>query len=178
MGSPNLGLGRLGRITTATLPVEDRMASPRKGPPVHVVPSKTQPGKFVAREEGAPKPFTRPATQAEAIERGKPVARANQSELVIHGRTGRLETVTATVTIRTHRKTRSTKPRAETKGGPMGPALSLCRHCTRKAARWPHLQRAVSPKREPSIGDRGVPTRSLATGSLYTPGKACVQLLA
>lgn len=66
------------------------MAPEKKGPDVHVVPSKTQPGKFVAREAGADKPFTRPATQAESIERGKPVARANQSELVIHGRDGKI----------------------------------------------------------------------------------------
>ena len=62
----------------------------KKGPSVHVVPSQTTPGKFVAREASSDRPFTRPASQATTIERAKPVARENQSELVIHGRDGRI----------------------------------------------------------------------------------------
>ena len=62
----------------------------KKGPSVHVVPSKTQPGKFVAREAGSEKPFTRPASQDKTIERATPVARQNQSELVIHRRNGQI----------------------------------------------------------------------------------------
>lgn len=60
----------------------------KKGPNVHVVPSKTQPGKFVAKEAGNPKPITRPATQADTIKKAIPVAKENKSEVVIHGRDG------------------------------------------------------------------------------------------
>jgi hypothetical protein len=62
----------------------------KKGPSVHVVPSQTQPGKFVAREAGSARPFTRPASQDQTIERAKPVAQQNQSELVIHRRNGQI----------------------------------------------------------------------------------------
>lgn len=61
---------------------------PKKGPSVHVVPSKSQPGKFVAKEAGNPTPLTRPASQAKTIEKAKPIATGNQSELVIHRRDG------------------------------------------------------------------------------------------
>ena len=63
---------------------------PRKGPNVHVVPSATKPGKFVAKEAGNPKPITRPATQAATIAKAIPVAKANQSEVVIHGRNAKI----------------------------------------------------------------------------------------
>jgi hypothetical protein len=66
------------------------MAPEKKGPDVHVVPSKTQPGKFVAREAGADKPFTRPATQAKSIDKAIPVAKANKSDVVIHGRDNKI----------------------------------------------------------------------------------------
>lgn len=62
----------------------------KKGPSIHVVPSASRPGKFVAKEAGNPKPITRPATQAKTIEKAKPIAQANQSELVTHGRDGRI----------------------------------------------------------------------------------------
>lgn len=61
------------------------MAAKKKGPDVHVVP---QGNKFVVKEEGNPKPRSRPATQAESIEKAKPIARKNQSELVVHRRDG------------------------------------------------------------------------------------------
>lgn len=60
----------------------------RKHPNVHVVPSKTQPGKFVAKEEGNPKPITRPASQADTVKKAIPVAKHNESDVVIHGRDG------------------------------------------------------------------------------------------
>jgi len=63
---------------------------PKKGPSVHVVPSSTKPGKFVAKEAGNPTPITRPATQARTIEKATPVAKQNRSELVIHGRNGQI----------------------------------------------------------------------------------------
>lgn len=62
----------------------------KKGPSVHVVPSKTQPGKFVVKEAGNPKPVTRPATQAESIAKAIPIAKANHSELVTHNRQGQI----------------------------------------------------------------------------------------
>ena len=65
------------------------MAS-KKGPSVHVVPSKTQPGKFVAKEAGKAQPMTRPATQAKSIEKAVPMAKQNKSEVVIHGRDGKI----------------------------------------------------------------------------------------
>lgn len=61
---------------------------PKKGPSIHVVPSQEQPGKFVAKEAGNPSPITRPASQAKTIERATPIAKANQSEVVIHRRDG------------------------------------------------------------------------------------------
>ena len=60
----------------------------KKGPSVHVVPSQTTPGKFVGKIEGNPKPVTRPASQEATIERVTPIARRNQSEVVIHRRDG------------------------------------------------------------------------------------------
>lgn len=61
-----------------------------KGPNVHVVPASTKPGKFVAKEAGNSKPITRPATQAATIERAIPIAKQNHSEVVIHGRNGKI----------------------------------------------------------------------------------------
>ena len=62
----------------------------KKGPSVHVVPSQSRPGKFVAKEAGKSKAITRPATQAATIEKARPVAKQNKSELVIHGRDGKI----------------------------------------------------------------------------------------
>jgi hypothetical protein len=62
----------------------------KKGPSVHVVPSKTAPGKFVVKEAGNPKPITRPATQRESIDKAIPVAKKNESEVVIHGRDAKI----------------------------------------------------------------------------------------
>jgi len=64
------------------------MASAKKGPNVHVVPSPTQQGKFVAKEAGNPKPITRPSTQAATIEKAISVAKHNLSEVIIHRRDG------------------------------------------------------------------------------------------
>lgn len=66
------------------------MAGGKKGPSVHVVKSATQRSKFVAKEAGNPKPITRPATQAATIAKAIPVAKQNKSEVVIHGRDGRI----------------------------------------------------------------------------------------
>jgi Uncharacterized protein conserved in bacteria (DUF2188) len=60
----------------------------KKGPSVHVVPSQTQPGKFVGKVEGNPKPVTRPDTQERTIEKVTPIAKRNESEVVIHRRDG------------------------------------------------------------------------------------------
>ena len=59
-----------------------------KGKSVHVVPSKTQPGKFVNKVEGNPTPISRPATQAKSIEKAIPVAKKNHAEVVIHRKDG------------------------------------------------------------------------------------------
>jgi len=64
------------------------MASPKKGPNLHVVPSPTAPGKFVVKEAGNPTPLTRSATQERSIEKAVPLAKANHSEVVIHRRDG------------------------------------------------------------------------------------------
>lgn len=64
------------------------MASRKKGPDVHVVPTPAHPGKFIAKEAGNPKPITRPASQSSTIAKAIPVAKANQSEVVIHRRDG------------------------------------------------------------------------------------------
>jgi hypothetical protein len=60
----------------------------KKGPSVHVVPSKTQPGKFVVKEAGKPQPVTRPASQSASIAKAVPIAKQNKSEVVIHRRDG------------------------------------------------------------------------------------------
>jgi hypothetical protein len=60
----------------------------KKGPSIHVVPSKAQPGKFVAKEAGNSKPVTRPASQEKTIEKAIPLAKQNKSEVVIHRRDG------------------------------------------------------------------------------------------
>jgi len=62
----------------------------KKGPNIHVVPSQTRPGKFVAKEAGNPKPLTRPATQTETAKKATPIAKENQSDVVIHGRDGKI----------------------------------------------------------------------------------------
>lgn len=62
----------------------------KKGPNVHVVPSQTQPGKFVVKEAGNPKPLTRPATQEKSIEKAVPLAKEHQSDVVIHRRDGEI----------------------------------------------------------------------------------------
>lgn len=62
----------------------------KKGPSVRVVKAQFQPNKVVATVEGTPKPITRPATQAATIAKAIPVAKKNQSEVVIHGRDGRI----------------------------------------------------------------------------------------
>jgi hypothetical protein len=59
-----------------------------KGRSVHVVPSKTTPGTFVNKVEGNPNPISRPSTQQKSIAKAIPVARRNQSEVVIHRRDG------------------------------------------------------------------------------------------
>lgn len=50
------------------------MASPQKGPSLHVVPAKTAPRKFVVKEAGNPTPITRPATQVKTQEKAIPGA--------------------------------------------------------------------------------------------------------
>jgi len=65
--------------------MEDKMASGKKGPSVHVVPSGP---KFVAKEAGSTKPLARPGSQAAAIKAAIPVAKHNKSEVVIHRRDG------------------------------------------------------------------------------------------
>ena len=64
--------------------------STKKGPNLHVVPSATQPGKFVVKEAGNPKPITRPSTQGNSIEKAIPIAKQNHSEVVTHGRDGKI----------------------------------------------------------------------------------------
>ena len=67
------------------------MAKFSKGPNVHVVPVQTPSGpKFTIKEVGSGQPLIRPTTQNRAIERGRLVARGNQSELVIHRPTGQI----------------------------------------------------------------------------------------
>jgi Uncharacterized protein conserved in bacteria (DUF2188) len=62
----------------------------KKGRSVHVVPSPTTPGKFVNKLEGGTRAISRPTTQAKSIEKAIPVAKQNRSEIVIHGRDGRV----------------------------------------------------------------------------------------
>ena len=64
------------------------MASTKKGPNLHVVPTPKAPGKFVVKEAGNPTPLTRPASQNRSIEKAIPVAKRHQSEVVIHRRDG------------------------------------------------------------------------------------------
>ena len=67
------------------------MASQKKGPAVHVVPTQTASGrKFTIKEAGKDQPLIRPTTQERAIERGRPIAQENQSELVIHRPNGQI----------------------------------------------------------------------------------------
>lgn len=65
------------------------MATSKKGPDAHVVPNPGGKG-FVVKVAGNPTPVTRPATQERSIEKARPIARANHSEIVIHGRNGRI----------------------------------------------------------------------------------------
>ena len=60
------------------------MSTEKKGPNLHVVPSQTQPGKFVVKEAGNPTPVTRPSSQGRAVEKAIPMAKQNHSEVVIH----------------------------------------------------------------------------------------------
>ncbi len=60
----------------------------KKGANIHVVPSASKPGKFVAKEEGNPKALTRPASQTATAQKAVPMARQNQSDVVIHRRDG------------------------------------------------------------------------------------------
>jgi hypothetical protein len=62
--------------------------SDKKGPNLHVVPSQTQPGKFVVKEAGNPTPVTRPSSQERSVEKAIPMAKQNHSEVVIHRRDG------------------------------------------------------------------------------------------
>lgn len=62
----------------------------KKGPSVHVVPSKSTPGKFVVKVAGKPQPVTRPSTQAASIKKAIPLAKANESEVVIHNKKGQI----------------------------------------------------------------------------------------
>lgn len=67
------------------------MPKPSKGPNVHVVPVHTPSGtKFTVKEAGKAQPLIRPTTQERALERARPVARENQSELVIHRPNGKI----------------------------------------------------------------------------------------
>lgn len=67
------------------------MGKSNKGPSVHVVPVRTPSGtKFTVKEVGNPQPLIRPTTQERAIERARPIARENQSELVTHRPNGQI----------------------------------------------------------------------------------------
>lgn len=65
----------------------------KKGRSIHVIPSATTPGKFVLKVEGNSKVSSRPASQAEAIKKAIPIAKRNQSEVVIHHRDGTIRDV-------------------------------------------------------------------------------------
>lgn len=88
MGSADTGLATMKAITTTTLSMGDEMAAGKRGPNVHVVPAKNHPGKFVAKVEKKSQTLGKPTTQAGAIRKGTPVAKANHSELIIHRRDG------------------------------------------------------------------------------------------
>ena len=64
--------------------------SSKKGPSVHVVPAPSGGGTFVAKIAGNPNAVTRPTTQQKAIEKAIPIAKRNQSEVVIHNRKGQI----------------------------------------------------------------------------------------
>ena len=66
------------------------MASPKKGPNLHVVPAPQAPKKFVVKEAGNPTPLTRPATQERSIEKAVVEAKRNRSEVIIHRLDGRI----------------------------------------------------------------------------------------
>ncbi|MBI1331459.1 MAG: DUF2188 domain-containing protein [Armatimonadetes bacterium] len=58
-----------------------------KGKNQHVVPS---PSGWAVKPEGGQRASSIHRTQAEAIERGREIARNQQSELIIHGRDGQI----------------------------------------------------------------------------------------
>lgn len=59
-----------------------------KSRPVHVVPSE---GKWAVRPEGAPRPVSHHATKSAAEAAGRTLAKREETELVIHGRDGRIQ---------------------------------------------------------------------------------------
>jgi len=61
----------------------------RKGANVFVVRSQKEPGKFTVKQAGNPTPLTPPTTQANAIAKAIPMAKANRGEVVIQGRDGK-----------------------------------------------------------------------------------------
>jgi len=58
-----------------------------KAPPVHVVPHGD---KWAVEREGAQRASSLHDTQAEAIGRGRPTARTDQTEFLIHNREGEI----------------------------------------------------------------------------------------
>jgi hypothetical protein len=60
------------------------MSTSKKGPNLHVVPSKARPGKFVVKAAGVRSPVTKPASQTRSVEKAIPMAKKNRSEVVIH----------------------------------------------------------------------------------------------
>jgi hypothetical protein len=68
----------------------EEMTMAKRGRSVHVIPSPTAPGKFVNKLEGGVRPISRPATQAASIKNAITIAKHNKSEVVIHGRDGRV----------------------------------------------------------------------------------------
>jgi hypothetical protein len=77
-------------LVRLTKPVTRSQHMSKKGPSIHVVKSQTRPNKFVAKIEGHSQPITRPSTQAATIAKAITVAKKNQSEVVIHGRDGKI----------------------------------------------------------------------------------------
>ena len=78
-------------MTPAATPNPEQIAMARKGPNVHVVPVSTPTGtKFTVKEAGKSQPLIRPTTQTRAVERARPLARENGSELVTHRPNGQI----------------------------------------------------------------------------------------
>lgn len=63
------------------VPEVREMAKGNKGPDIHVVPK--GPGKWTVEPAGG-QPTSQHRTQEAAIDKGRPAARRNESELVIH----------------------------------------------------------------------------------------------